>query len=229
MTVRDSPTPVAGSSEQTQRAAAYRMFATLLGRELTPADAGALARMEVPSGPAAGAPELPPDLWHHLSALAAVTAKSVTDDQATDLAVDYARLFLGAGGPPLASPYESAYRGEARLYGTAAAEVRALLGEWGLQAPRNFGPEDHICVELSLLAALAERGAAEGRSQEQVLAAQHDLLRDHLLVWFPAFAARVEDAATGPFYGTLVALIAAFLQADARYLREELEEAKRYE
>src|SRR5579885_3598233 len=181
--------------ESDRRAHAYRFFAALLGRELVAGDVAILAGVPVAPGP--DDPPCPSgaaaEFSHALGALAA----------------EYAHLFLGAGQAPAVPPYESAYRGETRLYGTAAAEMRSLLHRWGLAAPRDMGPEDHIAVELTLMGVLAAREAAS--SDQRALNAR-------LLNWIPEFADRVKASARLPFYPAVAAALVAFLRADQAHL-----------
>lgn len=120
------------------------------------------------------------------------------------------RQFLGAGGPALAPPFQSPYRGERRMFATAAAAMREHRDRLNLRALSAGGPDDHIAVELSPMAELAERG----ETQEQAA-----FLRPQLRAWVPHFAQRVRASARQAFYPAVAAALEAFLCADATYLQ----------
>ncbi len=197
--------------ESDRRAHAYRFFAALLGRELVAGDVAILAGVPVAPGP--DDPPCPSgaaaEFSHALGDIVAALPDRVDGEALGALAAEYAHLFLGAGQAPAVPPYESAYRGETRLYGTAAAEMRSLLHRWGLAAPRDMGPEDHIAVELTLMGVLAAREAAS--SDQRALNAR-------LLNWIPEYADRVKASARLPFYPAVAAALVAFLRADQAHL-----------
>ncbi|MCW8951700.1 MAG: molecular chaperone TorD, partial [Rhodospirillales bacterium] len=141
------------------------------------------------------------------------------------LATAYTRLFLGAGGPHSAPPYESAYSSErGTLFQAPTAEMSDLLRELDLAVPENLKePADHIAIQLNVLAEFAartilvmtdgdRRGEMELRSQQTVF------IDTHLLNWLPAF--RDDCVANDPsgFYGTVSKATVAFLERDKVWL-----------
>lgn len=82
------------------------------------------------------------------------------EDAEDEVAVrrDYQRLYLGPGHL-LAPPYESVHLGPSGLvFDEETLAVRAFYRRFGLQAPRlNKDPDDHVHLELELLATLATR------------------------------------------------------------------------
>lgn len=127
----------------------------------------------------------------------------------TDLAVEYARIFLGAGLEPGegAYPYESVYTSERRLM---MQEARDRVMEFYRRAGMHLDnsacePEDHIGYELEFISHLCERAAESLRAGDTEGAIEHlDLQRrflaTHLLPWVPRLCEDVERIATSDFY-----------------------------
>ncbi len=152
----------------------------------------------------------------------AASRTRVPADVVGDLAVEYARLFIGPG-PGLAPPYESAYAGQIqRFYGEAFSEVAAVLRDEGLEVGREFGaPPDHVAVELAIMQHLAERSptieaadADAARSYRKQLA----FLQGHLLGWAPRWAEDVARETVSGFYREAAGLLVAFLRRDDAWL-----------
>jgi TorA maturation chaperone TorD len=76
----------------------------------------------------------------------------------TDLAAEYASLFLGAGSRPV-FPYESVYTSEERLVMQKARdEVLSVYKQEGLDRSKEYNePEDHIAIELEFMAYLCQK------------------------------------------------------------------------
>jgi DMSO reductase family type II enzyme chaperone len=122
-------------------------------------------------------------------------------------------------------PYEGAY-GPAQMAGKAAllADVAGFYRAFALE-PAAGQPEveDHVCVELEFMSALALKEAwavANGQAEglEVTLAAQRAFLTDHLARWIRAFAERVMAAATPGVLPAAAALLQAWIQADCARL-----------
>lgn len=134
-------------------------------------------------------------------------------DSLTDLKVDYTYLFSGGLGTPVA-PWESVYfSDEQLLFQEQTLDVRAWYNRFGLKAVNQYRePDDHIGLELSLIAHLAklalgeiERGD-ESRA-EQLLQAQRDFLSQHLIRWGPLWCSLVIKHARTDFYRGLALLL----------------------
>lgn len=143
-----------------------------------------------------------------------------------DLAADYNRLFLGMGPHPV-PPYESVYTSpEGLLMQDARDEVLAAYRAQGLDAPDDFNlPEDHLALECSFVAELAERTATTyGQGNEaaaaELVVFQRAFVDDHLGVWVPAFCTDVKDRARTSFYRGLAALTREQVKADQAVLAE---------
>ncbi len=151
-------------------------------------------------------------------------------DPLTDLAVDYAKIFLGAGifkDCDAAYPYESVYTSPGRLIMQEARDqVLAAYRAKGLDkdAALNF-PEDHIALELEFMAFLCRetQHALAARDWPEVstgLKEQKDFLEQHLLNWVPAFCADVLKLANTDFYRAVAGMTNGFLAMEKAILEE---------
>lgn len=147
------------------------------------------------------------------------------------LAVDYARIFLGAGVAEgdAAVPYESVYTSPQRLLMQNAWEsVRRAYLERGIAVKPRIGLyEDHLGIELGFMASLAAQdGSAETtEALLEELRFEEAFLRDHLLDWVPRLAADVRRiTGTTGFYQDAADLTEAWLALDAETLRDLREE-----
>lgn len=141
----------------------------------------------------------------------------------TDLAADYAQLFLGMSAHPVA-PFESVYTSEEGLLMQGARDkVLALLRQEGLAIPKDFGlPEDHLALEFDFMAFLCkkEQEAIECNDIEmgrQARQKQKQFLRDHLANWVPRMCDDVSDRARTGFYRGLAQLTKEFIEEELYY------------
>jgi TorA maturation chaperone TorD len=92
------------------------------------------------------------------------------------------------------------------LFDEQTVAVRQLYRQFGLQALRQRRePEDHIGLELAFMTHLCSLGLAaieqaDHAALADLLKAQHDFLRDHLLRWAPAFAQAVIQHTNTDYY-----------------------------
>ena len=144
-------------------------------------------------------------------------------DPLTELAADYAKVFLAAGihSGGAAFPYESVYTSPERLVmQDARDEVLAIYRNKGLDVDEAMKvPEDHIAIELKFMAHLCEesRSAAEAGDWTAAAASlkeQTDFLEKHLLNWAPAFCADIEKYSKTDFYRAVSKITVAFLRLD---------------
>lgn len=154
-------------------------------------------------------------------------------DPVTDLAVDYAKIFLGAGmvNAYAAYPYESVYTSPERLVmQDARDEVVALYRAKGLDIVNaTIFPEDHITLELEFMSHLCLE--AQGALRAQNLAAvseslqeQRDFLACHLLNWVPDFCADVKKHAETDFYKAIAKITAGYLHLELNLLEDLIAE-----
>lgn len=149
-------------------------------------------------------------------------------DPITDLAVDYARVFLGAGiaEGTAAYPYASVYTSAERLMMQEARDrALAMYTERQLARSAEFDvPEDHLSLELEFACRLAEDAKlalsrGDLAAAVTALQAQENFLTQEVLPWLPRFCEDVERYSQTQFYkavakitGACVALHAGVLQ-----------------
>ncbi|MGY3941747.1 molecular chaperone TorD [Aeromonas tecta] len=151
----------------------------------------------------------------------AIARLLVRPDRQLELAADFAGLFL-VDPKQGALPYESLYRGEAKLLMQAPmAEMQARLARLGIDVSDKYKePADHLAIELDLMGNLIIRAAEAGTAdeREQWLQEQEELLHHHLLGWFERFEQACRKADKFGFYGASARLLGVFLHMDANYL-----------
>lgn len=164
-------------------------------------------------------------------------------DARTDLAVDYAQVFLGIGSKDgqAAHPFESVYTSPEHLMMQEAHDaMTSLLRSKNLERrPRGAGgaeylaralgantePVDHVALELDYMGWLIEEGfeaVRSGLSQEATASVreQHAFLREHLLNWVPALCEDVEKRTATDFYRGVARMAVAYLTSDDELLEE---------
>ena len=145
----------------------------------------------------------------------------VRPDRQLELAADFAGLFL-VDPKQGALPYESLYRGDAKLLMQASmTEMQARLQRLGIDVSDKYKePADHLAIELDLMGNLIIRAAEAGTAteREQWLQEQEALLHQHLLGWFADFEQACRAVDRFGFYGASARLLGVFLTMDANYL-----------
>ena len=138
-----------------------------------------------------------------------VNRDGISDAALESLQAEYTRLFIGPG-PVVAPPWESVSFSEERLlFQRETFQVRAWYARFELTVPNlHREPDDHIGLELSFVAHLAELAlqaiqAHEEEGFQEALEAQRRFLAEHLLRWGPGWCSRVEAASTNEFYSGL--------------------------
>lgn len=148
-------------------------------------------------------------------------------DPLTDLAVDYARVFLGAGifEGLVADPYESVYTSPERLImQDARDEVVALYREFGLDKDEMFNvPEDHISLEFEFMDYLSqacqEALQCENYEHAEALrATQAHFLKTHLLNWIPQFCDDILACSQSDFYKAVAKITRGYLHLEEEML-----------
>lgn len=149
-------------------------------------------------------------------------AQAAQDSDAGLLAETHVALFERGTACP---PYEGAY-GVPQMSGKAAqlADIAGFYAAFEMTpVPAQGDVDDHIGAELDFMAALAlkEGWAAaeqEGEGLEIVRSAERSFVDDHLARWAEAFAARVLEVTSSPFYAAAVRLLVVWLSDDCRRL-----------
>ena len=157
--------------------------------------------------------------------------KGISDEAFQELRVDHTRLFVGVG-KVLAPPWESVYFNEDRMvFQKQTLEVRDWYRRFGLELENlHKEPDDHIGLEMSFIAFLAELGVKVLDEQDEekyklLNDAKRQFLSEHLLLWGPAWCALVKEHANTDFYRglgylTLGALLAIAEQYDIQVPKE---------
>jgi len=168
-----------------------------------------------------------PQLLGVLSALGVELQQNFFDRQedvlCEELAIEYARLFLGPGKH--ISPHESVHHPRddgkwGQLWGAATVEVKKFIKATGLNYDPDYkGIPDHISVELEFMEMLSRREAqewSEGNEEAalRLLEVELRFVRDYLSCWVPIFCDKVIEAAELSFYRELAGLTKRFIEYD---------------
>lgn len=123
-----------------------------------------------------------------------------------ELAVEFARLFVGPKNPP-AVPYASFYLSESRTLMTdETVTVRKRYLAAGMVVRNLYSiPDDHIGTELEFVYDLTGRIIRlfeEGQREEasRLLEIRSDFIRKHMALWVPLFVEKVIGSARDDFY-----------------------------
>ena len=147
----------------------------------------------------------------------------------TELAAEYAALFLNAGPSPV-YVYESVYTNPEHLVMQKARDE--VLGEYrkeGLDRISEFHePEDHIAIELEFMGYLCQKAAealeaGDAQGAVRYLDKQDHFLHKHLLVWVPEFCAGVLQNAQTGFYRGIGQLTDELLKLEDETITELIE------
>ena len=144
---------------------------------------------------------------------------------AADLAVDYARLFLGAATGSIC-PSESSYR-DGRLFGEHTTEVRQFYARCGFATDDSFTePDDHIAVECYFMAILAGSSLAVWHDRNYGISPFQDhirhqlvFLKEHLSQWIETWAADVQNLSVSEFFKAVADLAVVVVKKDLDFLQ----------
>jgi len=144
-----------------------------------------------------------------------------------DLAVEYARLFLGPGKH--ISPHESIHHQRedgdwGTLWGADTVDVKKFIEATGLNYEADYkGMPDHISVEFEFMAALIRREKqawveSDEKSARSCVSVQKKFLEEHLIQWIPDFCDKVVQQAELPFYRAVAELTRSFIDFENKEL-----------
>jgi TorA maturation chaperone TorD len=147
-----------------------------------------------------------------------------------DLAVDYARVFLGAGitEEKSAYPFESVYTSPQGLICQDAYEdALRTYRRYGLARSQNDLYEDHIGLELEFLGFLDGKALEAARKNdeaevEKLLTEKKSFIDKHILNWLAGFVKDIETASQTDFYCCAGAITAAVVEEEAQLLNDVL-------
>ena len=153
------------------------------------------------------------------------------ENSLSELAIDYARVFLGGGidGYSAAYPFESVYTSPRRLLmQDARDEVLSLYRSEGFDKAQNWTEgEDHISLEFEYLQRLAGRtkeALDQGNEGEafRLTEVQLAFLRDHIVSWVPMLTDDMLRFAQTRLYRGLALITEGFLEVDEAFLASVL-------
>ena len=148
-----------------------------------------------------------------------------------DLAVEYARIFLGAGvsAKQSAAPFESVFTSpEGLLMQDARDEVVATYRRYGTVIdPEVNVPEDHLGFELTFLGNMADN-TADALATEPIdkarvadlVGAQMAFIDAHILNWVDALSEKVDEFAESQFYPSVMKLMRGYVAEHKEMLHE---------
>ncbi len=152
-----------------------------------------------------------------------------------DLAVEYARLFLGPDKH--ISPHESVHHqrddGDWGVHwGGSTVDVKKFIETAGLEYKQEYsGMPDHIGVEFEFMKEAAEREAQaiEEKDWEGTLYCQKmekKFICDHLIKWIPPFCDKIISQAEISFYGDLAEVTKKFITLEFEEIDEHIAETE---
>lgn len=160
--------------------------------------------------------------------------EKTNENTLTELAIDYARVFLGVNRGSGAFPYESVYTSEAHLFMQEARDdVLAAFRAEGLDRAQDFNePEDHIALEFEFMAILCQKALEalqQGDEGQAIgyLEKQKQFLEEHILNWVPDFCGDVERFAQTDFYKAAAKITQGYLNLEGTLVDELLQEIPR--
>lgn len=209
------------------RANFYGLLASFFLKELTWDQINELKNMQFPTNSGNEALDAGfAKLYNYLS--------GAWEGSVSDLAIDYARTFIGSGvsGYSAAYLYESVHTSERRLLGREArGEVLQFYRDAGLVKGKWNDMEDHLGVELEFMQILSSRthdalAANETEAALELVRVQRDFVRDHLNNWVPLMAADAAKFAQTDFYKGAVLVLQGYCKDDEALLEEMLDESE---
>ncbi len=171
-------------------------------------------------------------LWSALKLdLKETLAATDTPAVVEELAVDYCQLFITSGraGTPHESVHlkpDGAADKETLLWGDPASAVKDLYREAGFEISEEAHRlPDALTVEFEFMERLCqdEAKASEADGGEDVARLkvfQQRMLREHLGLWLPAYARKLQAVAQTNFYRALLALAADFVECELECIGE---------
>ena len=146
------------------------------------------------------------DIGLNLLANSARKNKSRLNEYQEDLAIEFARLFIGPNNPP-AVPYASFYLSESKtIMSDVTIDIRKKYLEAGMAVHELYSiPDDHIGIELEFLQYLTERiielfekGQREEASNLNEM--RDEFLKGHFSKWAPHFSDNIITSTNDDFY-----------------------------
>jgi TorA maturation chaperone TorD len=157
------------------------------------------------------------------------------DELIEDLAVEYARLFIGPGKH--ISPYESVQHERddgdwGQLWGADTVAVKKFIETAGLEYKTEYtGLPDHISVELEFMSEVIKREASAWKDNDRegalyCLKIEKKFIEEHLAGWVPVFCDKVIEQAEFSFYRGIAKLTKSFLENEQEEIDNYLMQAQ---
>lgn len=155
-------------------------------------------------------------------------AEAIQEYSDEDLAVEYAKLFVGPYELK-AAPYGSVYLDEGRkVMGDSTMEMIRMYQNEGLSMDKDFKElPDHIAVELEFMNYLIYKeidnclkskieDAREGLKNQEIF------LKKYLQIWVPEFTKTIIENSDNHFYINLAKCTEVFIKTDLDYISNTL-------
>ena len=152
-----------------------------------------------------------------------------------DLAVEYARLFVGPGKH--ISPHESVHlkneEGGGLLWGEATAKVKKFIESAGFEYKSDYCEiPDHIAVELEFMQGVTERECRAWNEKDDdgvfsCLETEKKFIEEHLVRWVPLFCEEIISYAELPFYREMGKLTKRFIEFEKEEIGKYIDDLAR--
>jgi TorA maturation chaperone TorD len=152
-----------------------------------------------------------------------------------DLAVEYARLFVGPGKH--ISPHESVHlkneEGGGLLWGEATAKVKKFIESAGFEYKSDYCEiPDHIAVELEFMQGVTERECRAWNQKDNdgvfsCLETEKKFIDEHLVRWVPLFCEEIISYAELPFYREMGKLTKRFIEFEKEEIGKYIDDLAR--
>lgn len=160
--------------------------------------------------------------------VSAEMGKAIQKYSDQDLAVEYAKLFVGPFELK-APPYGSIYLDkERRVMGDSTMEVIRMYQEEGLSIDKDCKElPDHIAIELEFMNYLIDREidtCVKSKLDDAIkdLKNQEIFLKKYLGAWISNFSKAIIENSNNPFYISLAKCTEVFIKTDMDYISETL-------
>jgi TorA maturation chaperone TorD len=147
----------------------------------------------------------------------------------TDLAVEYAGMFLAAGRNPVYL-VESVYLGKDHLlYEKPYHDIIEAYKSLKFEKDKKFTePEDHIAIEFEFMSGLCKwtvQALEKGNLEDAIayLNLQKEFLGDHIAKWVPEVCKKIKGATKSTFYRAIAYLTNAFINME-KQMPDQLKE-----
>lgn len=161
------------------------------------------------------------------------------NDPRTELACEYARIFLASGrnteSRDVATPYESVFTSEDHLVMQESRDevYRYFLQDGFTVNPSLHEPDDHLAFELEYLSHLSKRAVELVDKDAEVDLAKNvrrqiSFVDDHLLSWIPRLREAAKSFAQFTFYIGMLLVIEGFLREYRDLLEEILNQTEEF-